>query len=206
MEAVEMHEPRNDLCLDFSNTVDWRNSNSRAKDSIDSFDSLLKWSVKTGILGRQEAAHLGLSVSEQRSEQSSLEKALELRETIYKIFSSVAHGRNPKDSDVELLNEFLSAASVGSKVVREEGGYAWEWDVDNSPQGRILWPIAKSAADLLTSGDLDRVRECANEEEGCGWVFMDKTKSRTRRWCSMTGCGNRAKVRAWYDRNEKTQR
>jgi predicted RNA-binding Zn ribbon-like protein len=67
----------------------------------------------------------------------------------------------------------------------------------------MLWPIAKSAADLLASGQLGRVTECANEEEGCGWVFLDKTRSGTKKWCSSTGCGNRAKVRAWYERHEK---
>jgi len=200
MEAVQTLRAKDDLCLDFSNTVDWRNG-ERAEDKLDSFKSLINWSIKEGVIGRQDASRLSKSASERHLEGSTLKRALELRETIYRIFSAVAHGRTPHESDLAALNGVLSAASVNTKVARKGDQFAWEWDMVPDPQSRLLWPIAKSAGDLLTSGRLDRVRECANEEQGCGWVFMDRTKSRTKRWCSMDSCGNRAKVHAWYERN-----
>jgi predicted RNA-binding Zn ribbon-like protein len=58
---------------------------------------------------------------------------------------------------------------------------------------RIFWPITRSAAELLTSADIDRVREC--DGRGCGWLFLDTSKAGRRRWCSMAICGNRAKAR-----------
>jgi predicted RNA-binding Zn ribbon-like protein len=69
----------------------------------------------------------------------------------------------------------------------------------------MLYPIANSAAMLLTSEDLGRVRECANEEEGCGSLFLDCSKSQSRRWCSMESCGNRAKFKTYYDRHLRTK-
>jgi predicted RNA-binding Zn ribbon-like protein len=200
METVEMHQPGVKLCLDFSNTVDWRNSKD-AQDSLGSFQSLVVWSTKKGIIGRQDATELIQSATGRNLESSTLKRAVELRESIYKIFSAVAHGRKPSEQDIRALNDVLASASVSTRVARKGDQFEWEWDVDGSPQSRLLWPIAKSAADLLTSGKLGRVRECANEEDGCGFVFIDTTKSGTRRWCSMDTCGNRTKVRAWYERN-----
>ena len=57
----------------------------------------------------------------------------------------------------------------------------------------VLWPIVQSAADLLTTESLDRVRLCKAED--CGCLFVDASKNRSRRWCAMSDCGNRAKVR-----------
>jgi predicted RNA-binding Zn ribbon-like protein len=65
---------------------------------------------------------------------------------------------------------------------------------------RLLQAPEADAADLLASpDDLARVRVCAGSEAGgCGWLFLDRTKARTRRWCSMQDCGNRAKARRYY--------
>jgi len=55
----------------------------------------------------------------------------------------------------------------------------------------ILWPIAGSAGELLTSDDLGRVRQCGGKT--CRWMFVDRSKNRSRRWCDMKVCGNRPK-------------
>ena len=60
----------------------------------------------------------------------------------------------------------------------------------------LIWPVAKSAADLLTSERLERVRECAGGT--CGWLFIDASKNHSRRWCDMRDCGNAAKAKRHY--------
>jgi predicted RNA-binding Zn ribbon-like protein len=60
----------------------------------------------------------------------------------------------------------------------------------------MLWPVVRDAADLLTSKELNRVGRCADER--CGWLFVDTSRNRSRRWCSMESCGNRAKARRHY--------
>jgi len=200
METVLMRQPKANLCLQFSDTVEYRNNKERDEHLV-SFESLVAWSVEKGAIGRQEATKLSHAAKVRHVDSSTFKRALELREAIYRIFSAVAHGKMPLDPDLMALNGVLADASVTHHVTRKGDRFEWEWDVDNTPQSLLLWPIAKSAADLLTSEELNRVRECANEEEGCGWVFMDTTKSRTKRYCSADGCGNRAKVRAWYERN-----
>jgi len=69
---------------------------------------------------------------------------------------------------------------------------------------RPLWEIAHSAADLLTSGDQERVKECASTT--CEWVFLDKSRNRSRRWCDMSDCGNRAKARRFQARKRAAVR
>jgi predicted RNA-binding Zn ribbon-like protein len=62
----------------------------------------------------------------------------------------------------------------------------------------MLWHIADSAAEFLTTGDLTRLRECSGED--CGWLFEDTSKNRSRQWCDMRDCGNLAKVRRFRTR------
>ena len=65
--------------------------------------------------------------------------------------------------------------------------------------GSILWPIAKSAADLLIPPELE-VRLCKAPD--CAWLFLDKSRNRSRRWCDMKVCGNRQKARRHYQRKD----
>jgi predicted RNA-binding Zn ribbon-like protein len=112
----------------------------------------------------------------------------------------VAHKRKAGREDLGVLNEYLSRGLSRVKVSEGEGSYQWDWNESVSPE-MMLYPIASSAASLLTSEDLSRVRECANEEEGCGSLFLDCSKSQSRKWCSMESCGNRMKFRTYYDKH-----
>jgi predicted RNA-binding Zn ribbon-like protein len=57
----------------------------------------------------------------------------------------------------------------------------------------MLVPVVRSAVELLTSDAASRIGRCA--DEGCAWLFLDTTRSGTRRWCDMKSCGNRNTVR-----------
>ena len=86
-------------------------------------------------------------------------------------------------------------------VVPKEGSFAWDWLNKEQALDRMLWVVARSAADLLVSGELDTVRVCAGED--CNWLFLDTSKNRSRRWCDMKSCGNRAKVRKHYKQKKQ---
>lgn len=190
-----------ELCLDFTDTVDWRTSD-HAEDKLTSYPDLLRWSQEKGLLSREEERRLS-SLFEDREAVAKkvMTDAYRLREAIYRIFSAVAHQRKANQSDLEVLNGHL-AKSLGKLELRGEGTeYDWAWR-DSESADMMLWPIARSAAGLLTSDDLTRVRECANEEEGCGSLFLDFSKSQTKRWCSMDSCGNRMKAKAYYERHK----
>jgi predicted RNA-binding Zn ribbon-like protein len=62
----------------------------------------------------------------------------------------------------------------------------------------FLAPVAEAVAHLLADGDFNLIRHC--EGNACVLWFYDRTKSHRRRWCTSTGCGNRAKVAAFRAR------
>jgi predicted RNA-binding Zn ribbon-like protein len=129
--------------------------------------------------------------------------ALELRGAIYRIFSSRAQRRDVPIDEVERINELLGETLSRRRIGQRDGDFVWSWTEDDVDDLRApIWPIVESAATLLTSGDLDRVRECNAED--CNWLFLDRSRAGTRRWCSMKSCGNRAKARRHYRRQRNS--
>jgi predicted RNA-binding Zn ribbon-like protein len=77
-------------------------------------------------------------------------------------------------------------------------GFVWDWHEVDGVLELPIWIVARSAADLLVSSELERVRECAGEK--CDWLFLDASRNQSRRWCDMAACGNRAKAQRNYAR------
>ena len=98
-----------------------------------------------------------------------------------------------------MLHEALSRL----EICPSEDMFEWTWVLDANDLDRVLWPIVRSAADLLTSGDLRKVRQCARES--CDWLFVDASKNHSRRWCSMNMCGSRVKARRYYQRKTRVK-
>ena len=65
-------------------------------------------------------------------------------------------------------------------VIAKADGYGMVCDSDD-PLERIECEVVCSTVDLLLSNQLDWVRQC----KGCGWLFYDKSRNRSRRWCMM---------------------
>ncbi len=190
-------------CLDFANTVSTRLEGGH--EYLTSYIELVAWSQHAGVLtGRETGALLRQATGNTELAVAALERAIDMRETIYRIFSTVAAGQEPEDGDLAALNAALREALAHVEVVPMGARFEWGWMPDGDELDRMLWPIARSAGDLLTSPDLGRVRECARE--GCDWLFVDTSKNRSRRWCSMLMCGSRVKSRRYYRRVKKAKR
>lgn len=126
-----------------------------------------------------------------------------LREVIFRVFETLATGRAVAADELGTLNEALVTALGRACLVAVEPtgfGWGWAWDDGTNPAGleAPLWPVARSAADLLTSGQLGALCICAAER--CDWLFLDASRNGSRRWCSMRTCGNRAKNRRHHAR------
>jgi predicted RNA-binding Zn ribbon-like protein len=188
------------LCLDFANTANWH-ARENPEESLNSYADLLTWAKGVGVLDEAVALQLQKEADRRGADASGvLGKVIELREAIYRIFSAVARGDPPAAVDLTLLNNGLRDATAHQLVVAGNDGFVWAWiSAGEHELSQMLAPIARSAADLLTSDQLDRVRECA-DDRGCGYLFFDATRNRSRRWCSMDSCGNRAKARRHYHR------
>jgi predicted RNA-binding Zn ribbon-like protein len=185
------------LSLDFANTVDWRTS-ERPQELINSYADLLRWSRHTGLLTEREARRLAREAElHPAAANKVLDGALQLRETLYRIFSATAQGRHAEANDLRSLNEKLSDALSRLRVGPVPDGYSWQWAETENDLSRMLWPIVRAAGDLLTSGELQMLRQCPGA--GCSWLFVDTSRNKSRRWCDMTTCGNRAKARRHYE-------
>jgi predicted RNA-binding Zn ribbon-like protein len=191
------------LSLDFANTADWHASDQPVE-FLTSYRELVAWSRHVGILTGHQTQHLATE-GERRpvDAMAVLERAIALREAIYRIFSAVSHGHGPRPADVAALNAELSTALAQSRIALAAEGFVWEWAGRDEALDRMLWPVVHDVADLLTSEDLDRVGQCADDR--CGWLFLDVSRNHSRRWCSMEACGNRAKARRHYQRSQDSQ-
>ena len=193
------------LCLDFTNTVRARPLSERVE-LINDYTGLISWARQSTILTPGEAAELTDAARRHpRAAAAALAEALTLREALYRAISARAAGLPAPAGDLRTINRAIGNAMARAGLVpTTRGGFEWAWP--GSPPGldRVSWWVARSAAELLTSRDLAAVRECAGYD--CGWLFMDVTKNRSRRWCDMATCGNRAKGRRHYERRRSASR
>ena len=183
-----------DLCLDFTNTMGGKRGVA-PREYLNSYTDFVSWCRQAGLLDSSKAQALARSAA-RRSQDSAaaLRRAIALRETIYRIFGALALDEPPQASDLDQLNAHLSSSLGRLRVVPSRKGFTWSWAEKDESLDQPLGPIARSAADLLTSPHLlERVRQC--EGDTCGWLFVDSTKNHSRRWCVMSDCGNVAKVR-----------
>lgn len=187
------------LCLDFTNTVGDRPR--QQQEHLRSYRNVLSWGRQAGLIDRRRERRLArIAKQESRQTVEVFKKAIDLRECIYRIFSALAVGGEPTSEDLEQLNSTLAAALGHLSVQKDDTGCCWHWAGPEDALDQMLWPVVRSAADLLTSDEAFLVRECASER--CSWLFVDRSRTHRRRWCDMKTCGNRAKARRHYQRRK----
>jgi predicted RNA-binding Zn ribbon-like protein len=191
------------LCLDFVNTLAWRLTDSPVE-YLGSYEDLLAWGRQAGLLTPDEVEALsGLAEMDSEEARGMLSRAVALREAIHRTLSTAIAGEQDEGA-LSALNRELSRALSRLRVARAAGEpYVWAWDRSGDdgggpPLDRPLWPVARSAAELLTSPKLGGVKVCAGE--GCGWMFLDESRNASRRWCDSRDCGNRERVRKYLAR------
>lgn len=177
----------NALCLDFANTVNVRWSPER--DWLRTPEELETWSAS---LGRPVSVPAGPG----GGIDAELERMRQVRDALYRVFSPLAAGIDPDRSALDLLARVHAEGARHGTLERASGGFSWSWAGTRTPRV-LLWEVAASAVDLLTRGPLDRLGECPS----CGWLFLDTSRNRQRRWCSMATCGSRDKAQRYYARN-----
>jgi predicted RNA-binding Zn ribbon-like protein len=185
------------LCLDFVNTVSDRPSPERV-DHLATAADLADWGAQTGVLDEAEVrAALRSPTARAPATAPPLRRAVALRESLFEVFTAVAAGKTPTRDVLARLDRQLRPLLVRSVLSYGDSGFTWKPGVSD-PFERVLWSVARSAVDVLTSAQLHDVREC--DAGACRWLFLDTTKNRRRRWCSMTVCGNREKARRFRER------
>jgi predicted RNA-binding Zn ribbon-like protein len=193
-DAEIQHLIAGNLCLNFANTL--YGHEAPVHEYLFDYRDVVLWSRHVEILNPQEAKAL-LSKGEQAPTESEavFRQTIVLRESVYRIFAGLAHGRLPQEDDLIVLHRAWLESQSHSRLVRIEDGFTLAWE-EGDALDQMLWQVADSAMKLLTSHDLKRVKQCG----GCDWLFYDKSRNQKRRWCSMDACGNRNKMARRYRR------
>lgn len=195
MRRIRIPAPPDDACLSFANTRYWRGTASPTEDLPDA-EALLNW-LQTACGVPVEAMRTARARKDAGS--GMLQKAIALRETIYRLFAAEAAGGKWDPGDLCALNAALADAPPRQALALGPRK-GWEVAWTDTSVTALLAPVLWSAGDLLLGSRAGRVRQCANP--ACGWLFLDDSKSGNRRWCSMSACGNRAKAHRHYLRHK----
>lgn len=204
LPAREFDFDRDHICLDFANTVSGRTSGA-LRESLEDYDYLLAWGVQADILSQELALHLQEQARQQPEDaEKTIQDARMFREAFYALIVAHYQQRTYDPADLAIFNRILAESLCYSHIVVQEGRLLPGWDEQELVPGRALWEVVRQGAELLTTDEVDMVRVCAGED--CGWVFLDTSKNRSRRWCSMKSCGNRAKARRHQAKQKQTTR
>lgn len=179
------------VCLDFVNTVEWIDS-PKAEERLTDYQSLLTWSRARGTLAGPAIDRLeALAQSDPAKAEDTFQDALTFREELRTLLHRKREGAAP---DPKALNRHLSALPPVPPLILAEGIYLH--DLPGRDLREPLWPVLWSLVALLTSEDAGRLGACGGQ--GCGYLFIDLSRNRSRRWCTSDGCGNRERVRRAY--------
>lgn len=188
--------------LEFTNTVN-DHASKNPGETLFKYDDLLSWAKRVALLRGEQVQMLARKAAGQPDEVAAVfAKSLHLREAMYRIFVAHTKGKSPTDADMAMLNSVLVPLTNGAQVAYTTGRFEWQWNLDKNALEAPLWIIALSAVDLMTSENLKRLGQCA-DEDGCGWLFVDTSKNHSRRWCDINDCGNRAKQRRYQKRAQR---
>jgi predicted RNA-binding Zn ribbon-like protein len=159
-------------------------------ESLRTFDDVVAW------LHQSRLEQRSFKIRSPKSETDALEGVLELRASARAILEAALSGKPASSRAVDRVTAALAQGTPS--LVKSGARYTLDVGYDPAtPQGAVV-PIARAVASFLTHGDPTRVKRCP----GCGMFVYDASKNRTRSWCSMKSCGNRAKAAAHYRRTK----
>jgi len=182
--ADELELVGGDIALDLANTVNGPRDGALDEDFLRTPADLAAWAVHAGVVAAPPPV-----------DEDVLAQVRALRGAIYAVFRAIAAGRTPDPGDLAVLGELHAAAVTRARLIPAGDSYGLAWD------GEVLGPLASAAVDLLRHGPLDRLKLCA----ACPWLFLDTSRNRSRRWCSMNECGARSKMRRYRARQRTSE-
>jgi predicted RNA-binding Zn ribbon-like protein len=166
------------VCLDFTNTLEDR-PNETPQELLSSYRDLIAWGRQAQIVSDEEARRLLEEEARCPAEaKATLQRAITLREALYRICEKVVEEATPEESDLGIVDAVLSQGMAQARILAEGKGFRWGWSEKGEALESVLWVVARSAADLLTSELRHAVRMCGAED--CGWVFLDTSKNHSR--------------------------
>ena len=186
--------------LAFINTLSGRPTPAPVE-RLDSYETLIGWAREQHLISGAAADRLSAEARRHPHHAAAvLARAKDFREALNGLVAAIAAERQPTGDVLETIGECLAGAYANARLVPHQGTLQWVASAEDDLD-RVLWEIGRAAGRLVVSPRLARVRACAAQD--CGWWFLDDTKNRSRRWCDMTLCGNREKLRRFRSKGAR---
>jgi predicted RNA-binding Zn ribbon-like protein len=192
-----------DPAIDLVNTVDWT-SRGREQDRLTDFGRLIQWAEGAGLVSAKAAGALRTQArARPREAEAAYRNGLRVRAVLERLFRAIAGGE-PAGDALDDFNRLLGQALERMRVTPASGkrraGRALQlgWRAEEDSLDSIIWPVVWSAALLIVSEEATRIRICGGPD--CGWMYVDRSRNKLRRWCQMETCGTREKSRRRYRR------
>lgn len=165
------------LALDFANTFSWRGT-AREIDHLRDVEGVLDWAREAGLVDHPFSVPM-------KRRASFMKEVHQLRHAIDGAGSAIAQGRSPPRAALHTIRDFAARSLARGTLTGARVRIVF------SDDDRFIGPISWAAFDLLRSDELPRLKQCPPDD--CRWLFIDRTRNASRRWCEMATCGDRAK-------------
>jgi len=195
-----------DPAVDLVNTVDWT-TRGPEQDRLTDFDRVIQWAQGAGILSAKAASSLqAQALAKPREAEAEYRDVLRVRAVLARLFRAIAESE-PAGDALEDFNRLLGRALERMRVTPASGKHRpgrtlqLGWRDGGESLDSIIWPVVWSAASLIVSEEAPKIRICGGPD--CGWMYVDRSRNKLRRWCQMETCGTREKSRRRYRRLRK---
>jgi predicted RNA-binding Zn ribbon-like protein len=179
-----------DLSLDFVNTVHDRHEEP-LRNLLQNYLDLVTWVFTANAINDSQKEKLLQKGQDNQTKANQVYKdSLQLREAFYDLILNLISQDETSSANIQLINQWLSRVFSNLELTQLNGRFVLDWNAENFGLESVLWPIIRAFADLVTYEDNTRIKQCPN----CGYLFVDNSKNKSRRWCSMEICGNRVKA------------
>lgn len=180
------HQVAGNLALDFCNTAGEHLAGKPDELLLD-WESFLRWATQVGLLGAE-------SYFELLPHPEPLDEIIQLREAIYRVGLAVAGARRMSKSDVDFIRE--RANTIRPEIEFRDNVGRWRPEASKASR-QLCGLLGAEALSLFCSPRAARIGVC--DGGNCGWLFLDESRGKRRRWCDMNDCGSRAKARRYYE-------
>jgi predicted RNA-binding Zn ribbon-like protein len=197
--------------LDLVNTVSPRAAAGERHDYLLTPADLLTWSLRTELVDAESAAEVEAAWSASPAAgRRALTAACEIREALYEVLSArrgeqASSPATARDQLDHISLAWTSTLTRARLTPADDGPGVARWLLDSPPALLVADRVAQDAIDLLCGVDVQRLGRCPVEAGGCGWLFLDHSRNRSRRWCTMEDCGSEAKSRRLTERRRRSR-
>ena len=183
--------------LDVLNTVDWRLDPERSTEQLVDMDSVIAWCRESEFVDADESAQLcDVALRHPRKAATALNGFQSARDDAYAAL--LEEDPTAIDAFADRQRQAFGAAGLQPN----ERGWAWidtQFTLE-TPGNRLV----RALAELMRSEAIAKLSRCA--DDACGWVYLDTSPRRNRRWCAASDCGDRNRARAYYRRQKDSGR